>query len=183
MPRPRVPYALLVVVAASLSPALVAQDAVPKRFALGGGVTFQNDADVARRGLHLVGGFMVPLAGAVQARVETSLQHFGGLDDVPLCAPGDVCYSGAGQMTIVSGGVTFVVAKQADTPGAFYGAGGLAVYAITDSPRRGAYTRLGWNFGGGVNLARTVYLEFRYHAPVGDRFWHRFVPITLGVRV
>lgn len=69
-----------------------------------------------------------------------------------------------------------------ETPGgnSFYWMAGVGVYAFTNTPSDGRYTRLGLNAGGGFNLGRNAFFEIRYHRLIDPRTTRAFVPITLG---
>lgn len=168
--------------AAALPAAAGAQATAGPRLAIGAGLSFQNDDDVTARGLHVQGSLILPLGERFEARLETSIQHFGGSNSGPICAPADVCFSGGGEMTVVWAVANLAFTEQRDRRGSFYWTGGVGLYGVTASPRVGPYARYGWNAGGGLRFG-AVFVEVRYHGLLGGTRLRHLVPITAGVRL
>jgi hypothetical protein len=49
-------------------------------------------------------------------------------------------------------------------------------------PQYGAYSRFGWNAGGGIRFGSNVVAEIRYQGLLDPRETRGFIPIAVGFR-
>jgi hypothetical protein len=85
-------------------------------------------------------------------------------------------------ITVASATANIRYAEQRVAGAAFYWLAGVGVYAVAHSPGDGAYTRAGWNVGGGFRLRRSLFLDVRYHQLIRAKTTKSLVPVTLGFR-
>jgi len=91
------------------------------------------------------------------------------------------CGATGGQgLTVVSSTANVVLTERPQERNSFYWMAGLGAYALNDGPYEGAYTRFGWNGGGGIRFGSNIVIEFRYHRLINPRTTRGFVPIAAG---
>ncbi len=161
---------------------LVAQDARPSRLTIGGGLGFQDDSRVTRRGMQVEAAYVVPLVGRrLEGRLEGGVHRFPESLTGIVCAGVSGCPTTNAAMTVLRAGASIILVEQTSERGAFYWIAGFGAYRVTDPTSGDPYTRLGWNAGFGVR-GRSVFAEIRYHEASGNQGWRHLTPITFGVR-
>lgn len=140
-------------------------------------------------GYSVAGTFALRRTARLGVRFDLGYQTFtrSKVYSTPPCLPpsagGPPCaYQSVGGHDITALSSTASVVLR-ETPGrnSFYWMAGVGVYAFTNTPSDGRYTRLGLNAGGGITFGNAVF-EIRYHGLIDPRTTRAFIPITLGFR-
>ena len=88
------------------------------------------------------------------------------------------------RLLLASGTASLQFMEQRDR-NALYWMAGVGVYALSR-----ANSGFGWNFGGGVRISRSVFVDVRYHRLIGAnvssfipvKVTHSIIPVSFGIR-
>lgn len=150
------------------------------------GVVFERGDPAHRVGMQLGGAIDVSLSSRFMLRFDASHVGFGKAPDVTYMTPCLPPSSGAPpcglvrtagtRLTFWNSTVSLGLREERDRY-ALYWLAGVGVYSASNEP-----ARAGWNVGGGLRLSRSVFVDLRYHQPVGSKGTQSLVPVSVGFR-
>lgn len=153
------------------------------------GLAVENGRREYGQGFSLVGSYTVGGNARLGLRFDLGVQAFDQIartyiDLVPCPPTPQPCggYTRGTSLTAISSTASVVFNEYPRAKNSFYWIVGLGAYALNDVPIDGAYTRFGWNGGGGLRIGSTVLFEFRYHSLINARGTRGFAPIAVGFR-
>jgi hypothetical protein len=168
-----------IVLALAILPAAAATQSVSGY----GGFSFQRGEPDFHRGPHLGVALSLASASRVGARLDLA---YHTIDYSKFCAIPEGCAapgSTGDALHIIAATASIVLATQRDGHAGIFATTGAGVYAATESPNDGSYTRPGFHLGLGVRLGPGIFVEARYIEMIRPLTVRRLVPFTLGVRL